>query len=29
LTRDGALERIKDRMRNEKALDLLYRGKSA
>jgi trigger factor len=29
LTRDGALERIKDRMRNEKALELLYRGKSA
>jgi trigger factor len=29
LTRDGALERIKDRMRNEKALEFLYRGKSA
>jgi trigger factor len=29
LTRDGALERIKDRMRNEKALEFLYHGKSA
>ena len=29
LTRDGALERIKDRMRNEKALEFLFRGKSA
>jgi trigger factor len=29
LTRDGALERIKDRMRNEKALQFLYSGKSA
>jgi trigger factor len=25
LDREGALERIKDRMRNEKALDFLYR----
>jgi trigger factor len=25
LTRDGALDRIRNRIRNEKALDLLYR----
>jgi trigger factor len=25
LTRDGALDRIRDRIRNEKALDFLYR----